>query len=156
MIEVLKGTVLHFHFHHLHFLNLDGLQSITEDLSSAKPFKNQQYHISVSKGAFPCCLSKSRGGGRSSRLNHKWFDGIEAPEEFSSALCPVSPLLFYLPAGMTVGADSWPFITPDWFCCALVRFVCSLPLRLKCAGSLSNCSRLTNFLCWSGFLWTPF
>lgn len=36
MTEDLKGTVLHFHSHHLCFLNLDRLQSITEDLSSVE------------------------------------------------------------------------------------------------------------------------
>lgn len=32
--EDLKGTVLHFHSHYLYFLNLDRLQSVTEDLNS--------------------------------------------------------------------------------------------------------------------------
>lgn len=36
MTEDLKGTVLHFHSHHLYFLNLDRLQTITEDLSSVE------------------------------------------------------------------------------------------------------------------------
>lgn len=158
MTEDLKGTVLHFYSHHLYLFS--EFRQVTKYYWRLEQYwshlKNSSNTSSVSNSLVPHCLSEDKKFGEEENLEPKavWLHW-ESGEIISYPLHSVGSLLISLLTEMSWGVPL-PLISADWVCFALLRSVYSLLLRLGWAGSLPDCSRLTNFWCWNGFVWNIF
>lgn len=160
MTEDLKGTVLHFYSHHLYLFS--EFRQVTKYYWRLEQYwshlKNSSNTSSVSNSLVPHCLSEDKEFGERKILNQKLCDYIENLEKlFLTHSTPLSGFIADFPAHWNVlGSVPLPLISADCVCSALLRSVYSLLLRLGWAGSLPDCSRLTNFWCWNGFVWNTF